>query len=102
MLSALMFTVRSLRTSLSSEGGVSGPIYPQPEVISLSHDELPAYLLQDLGIPNGNRSDRRPSIRQRPLARPAGISAACDSLCCMSGGIVTTAACRRRVSHDHD
>ena len=58
MLSALTFTVRSTRAALLSEGHLSGPFHPQPKVISLGRDELPDYLLRDLGISDGNRSDR--------------------------------------------
>jgi len=67
MLSALMFTVRSLRASLLSESRLSGPFHPQPKVISLGHDELPDHLLRDLGIFDGNRADREAS-------HPAAVS----------------------------
>jgi hypothetical protein len=96
MLSALIFTVRSLRAALLSEGHLSGPLRPQPTVISLGRDELPDYLLRDLGIFDGNRSDR---VSCHPEAtRPAGILSTRGA----SGGrTITMAAGRRRMSHDH-
>ncbi len=72
MLTALMFTVRSLRSTLLSEGYLPGPVHPQPTMISLGRDELPDYLLRDLGIFDGNRSDREschPAAASRPSRR---------------------------------
>ena len=101
MLSALMFTLRSLRSTLRLEGRLSGPLRPQTKVISLGRDELPDYLLRDLGIFDGNRSDRG-TCHPVPASCPsAGISSIRDALGGI-GGIVTTAVCRRRVLHDHD
>jgi hypothetical protein len=102
MLSALMFTVRSLRSALRFEGRLSGPLRPQTKVISLGRDELPDYLLRDLGIFDGNRSDWE-ACHPFPASCPsAGISSIRDALGGIGGGIVTTAVCRRRVLHDHD
>ena len=72
MLSALMFMVRSLRASLLSEERPPGPVHPQPKMISLGRDELPDYLLRDLGVFDGNRSDREschPAAASRPSRR---------------------------------
>jgi hypothetical protein len=91
MLSALIFTVRSLRAALLLEGCLSGLFHPQPKVISLGRDEILDYLLSDLGIFGGNRSDR---VSCHPEAtRPAGILSTRGA----SGGrTITMAAGRRR------
>jgi len=73
MLSALMFTVRSMRAALLSEEHLFGPFHPQPKVISLGRDELPDYLLRDLGTFDGNRSDWETCHPVRPLAGPADV-----------------------------
>jgi hypothetical protein len=72
MFPALVFTLRSLCASLLSKDRLSGPIHPQAKVISLGRDELPDYLLRDLGIFDGNRSDREschPAAASRPSRR---------------------------------
>ncbi len=72
MLSALMLRVWYLRASLLSDERLPGPFHPQPKMISLGRDELPDYLLRDLGIFDGNRSDREschPAAASRPSRR---------------------------------
>lgn len=102
MFPALVFTLRSLCASLLSKDRLSGPIHPQAKVIWLSPDELPDHLLRDLGILDGNRSDRETSHPAAASCPTAGISSIRDALGGIGGGIVTTAVCRIRVLHDHD
>jgi hypothetical protein len=62
MFSALMIALRSLRAFLLSRRRPVGSATPQPKVVRLNRDELSDHLLRDLGIFDGDRSDREPSM----------------------------------------
>ena len=70
MFPALMIALQSLRAFLLSRWRLLGSTTPQPKVVRLNRDELPDHLRRDLGIFDGDRSDREPSVEWSPRALP--------------------------------